>query len=52
MLKKRYISKARILIRRIFNGQKGFKEIFTILSHQGNENQTIPKIPFYTYQKG
>ena len=38
-LKMWYRDNQRILNRRISNGQKTLKEIFNILSHQGNANQ-------------
>ena len=39
-----YRSKQRILIRGISNGQEGFKEMFNILSQQGNANQNDSRI--------
>ena len=42
----------RIPNRRISNGQKTFKELFNIFSHEENANQNDSKIPSYTCQNG
>lgn len=47
-----YRAKLRILNKRISNGQKTFKEMFKIISHQGNANQHDPEIPSYACQNG
>ena len=46
----RYRAKRKILNRRIFNGREALKEMFNILSHQGNANQNHSEIPPYTNQ--
>ena len=43
-------AKQRILNRGISNGLNALKEMFNILSHQGNVNQNVPEIPPYTNQ--
>jgi hypothetical protein len=43
-----YISKQRILNMGISNGHKALKEMFNILSYQGNANQIDFEIPFKT----
>ena len=40
-----YRAKQRILSRGISNGHKALKEMFSILSHQGNANQNAFEIP-------
>ena len=45
-----YRAKQRILNRGISNGQEALKEMFNILSHQGNANPNNPEIPSYTNQ--
>ena len=40
-----YLSKQRILNRGIFHGWETLKEMFSILSYQGNVNQSGIKIP-------
>ena len=45
-------AKQKILKREISNGQEALKEMFNILSHQGNANQNNSEIPPYTYQNG
>jgi hypothetical protein len=45
-----YRAKQRILNRGISNAQQVSKEMFNILSHQGNTNQNDSKIPPYTHQ--
>ena len=47
-----YRTKQRILNRGILNGQKVLKEMFNIITHQGNANQNDPEIPPYTNQNG
>jgi hypothetical protein len=47
-----YRVKQRILKRGNLDGQKTFKEIFNIVSHQGNENQKDAETPSYTNQNG
>ena len=47
-----YGAKQRILQKEISNGQEILKEIFKVLSHQGNANQNDPEIPPYTNQNG
>ena len=47
-----YRAKQKILNWGILNGQEAPKELFNILSHQGNANQTIPEIPPHTSQNG
>ena len=42
-----YISKQRILNRRISNDQKTLKEMLNILSQQGNANQNNSEVPSY-----
>ncbi|KAL6066321.1 hypothetical protein STEG23_033459 [Scotinomys teguina] len=51
-IKNGYRAKQRTLNRRISNGQKTFKEVLNILSHQRNANQNNSKIPSYTCQNG
>jgi hypothetical protein len=43
-------AKQKILSRRISNGLETLKEIFNILSYQGNSNQNDPEIQSYTNQ--
>ena len=43
------ITTQRILNRGISNGQEALKEIFKVLSHQRNVNQSNSDIPFYTH---
>ena len=45
-------AKQKILKREISNGQEALKEMFKVLSHQGNANQNDPEIPSYTNQNG
>ena len=45
-----YRTKQRILNRGISNEQEALKEMFKVLSHQGNASQNDPKIPLYTCQ--
>jgi hypothetical protein len=47
-----YRAKQRIYNRKNSNGQKSLKEMFNILSHQGNTNKNDPEIPLYTSQNG
>ena len=47
-----YRAKQKILKREISNGQEALKEMFKVLSHQGNANQNDPEIPSYTHQNG
>jgi hypothetical protein len=47
-----YRAKQKILNRGISNGQEAFKEMFNILSHEGNTNQNNSEIPPYTSQNG
>ena len=47
-----YRTEQKILNREILNVQEEIKEIFNILSHQGNVNQNDPEIPTYTNQNG
>ena len=47
-----YRAKQRILNTGILNGREALKEMFNILSHQGNVNQNDPRIPTYTSQNG
>jgi hypothetical protein len=47
-----YKSKPRILDRGISKGWEVLKEMFSILSHQGNANQNDPEIPTYSNQNG
>jgi hypothetical protein len=47
-LKMWYSSKQRILDRGISNGQEALKEMFNLLSCQGNSNQNNSEIPPYT----
>ena len=47
-----YRAKQRILNRGISNGQEALKEMFSILSHQGNANQKDSEILPYTSQNG
>jgi hypothetical protein len=47
-----YRTKQRIHNGGILNGRKAFKEMFKVLSHQGNANQNEPEIPPYTSQNG
>jgi hypothetical protein len=42
----------RILNRGFSNGREALKEMFNILSDQGNANQSDPEIPPYTDQYG
>ena len=42
----------RILNRGTLNCGEALKEMFKVLSHQGNANQNDPKIAFYTNQNG
>jgi hypothetical protein len=42
----------RILNRGISNGPEALKEMFNILSQQGNENQNDSEIALYTNQNG
>jgi hypothetical protein len=46
-----YRAKQRIHNRGISNGREALKEMFQVLSHQGNANQNNPEIP-YTNQNG
>ena len=46
----KYKAKQRILNKRISNGQEVPKEMFKVLSHQGNAIQNHAEIPPYTYQ--
>ena len=43
-------AKQKILKREISNGQEALKEMFKVLSHQGNANQKDPEILLYTNQ--
>jgi hypothetical protein len=36
----------------IFDSQEALKEMFNILSHQGNANQNNPDIPSYIHHNG
>ena len=45
-------AKQKILKREISNGQEALKEMFKVLSHQGNANQNDPEIPPCTNQNG
>jgi hypothetical protein len=45
-------AKQRILNRGILNGLEALKEMFKILSHQGNANENYPEILPYTNQNG
>ena len=45
-----YIAKQRMLNKGILNGREALKEMFNILSHQGNANQNNAKIPPYAKQ--
>ena len=45
-------AKQRIHKRRLSKGQKALKEMFKILSHQGNANQDHMEIPPHTNQNG
>ena len=47
-----YRTKQRIHNRGVLNGQEALKEMFKVLSHQGNANQNNPEIPFHTSQNG
>ena len=47
-----YISKQRILNMGISNGHKALKEMFNILSYQGNANQKYFEISSYTCGNG
>ena len=47
-----YRGKQRIHNRRISNGLEVLKEMFKVLSHQGNANQNDPEIPPHTNQNG
>jgi hypothetical protein len=47
-----YTDKQRILNRGISNGQETLKQMFNILSHQGNANQNNPEILPYNNQNG
>ena len=47
-----YIAKQRMFNRGILNGREALKEMFNILSHQGNVNQNDPEIPPHTSQNG
>jgi hypothetical protein len=47
-----YRAKQRILNRGNSNGWEETKEMFNILSHQGNANQNNPEIPPHTSQNG
>jgi hypothetical protein len=47
-----YRANQRILNRRLSNGQEANKEIFNILSHQGNANGDNFEVPSYTHQNG
>ena len=47
-----YRAKQRFLNRSISNGGEALKEMFNILSHQGNANKNDPEIPPYTNQNG
>ena len=45
-------AKQKILKREISNGQEALKEMFKVLSHQGNANQNDPEIPPHISQNG
>jgi hypothetical protein len=45
-------AKKRILNGRSSNGLQAPKEMFNILSHQGNANQNDPEIPPHSNQNG
>ena len=47
-----YKAKQKILNRGIPNGQEALKEMFKVLSNQGNENQNDPEILPYTNKSG
>ena len=47
-LKMEYRAKQKILNRRISKSQEGPKEMFSVLSHQGNTNQNNSEIPSHT----
>jgi hypothetical protein len=47
-----YRAQQRIQNRRISNGPEAFKEMFKVLSHQGNANQNNLEIWPYTTQNG
>jgi len=47
-----YRAKQKILKSGISNGQEVPKEMFNILSHQGNSYQNDPEIPSHTNQNG
>ena len=45
-------TKQRILNKGISNGWEALKEMFKVLSHQGNTNQNNSEVPSYTGQNG
>ena len=47
-----YRAKQRILNRGFLNGREALKDMFKVLSYQGNVNQNNPEIPSYTGQNG
>jgi hypothetical protein len=47
-----YRDKQRINHNGILNGKETLKEMFKVLSDQGNENQNKAEIPPYTNQNG
>ena len=47
-----YSAKQRILNRGILNGQEALKEMFNILSHQGNGTQNNSEVLPYILQNG
>jgi hypothetical protein len=47
-----YRAKQRFLKWGILNGWEAPKEMFNILSHQGNANKNNPEIPLHTSQNG
>ena len=47
-----YKAKQRVYKRGISNSQEALKEMFEVLSDQGNAHQNNPEIPPYTNQNG
>ena len=52
ILKMGYKAKQRVYKRGISNSQEALKEMFEVLSDQGNAHQNNPEIPPYTNQNG
>jgi hypothetical protein len=52
LIKMGYRAKQRIFNCGILNGPEAPKEMFSILSHQSNANQSNPEIPLHTSQNG